>query len=135
MRSGTAQSFLESVNAPKLSLRLEGGHDDNPSETGSCSCCCRCGRPQRWKPAGSRGKRRSKSYTALRTGISELSGWDSALCQEPAAVQVKKSNGPGEAPLERLPAEILGTPPAVHVEESRDCANHASRQDHCAACP
>ena len=117
MRSGTAQSFLESVNTPKLSLRLEGDHDDNAAETGSCSCCCRCGRPQRWKPTEVRSKRRSKSYTALRTGISELSGWDFGIRQEPVAPTVKKANGPGEAPLERLPAEILGMSSYIPVEE------------------
>ena len=113
MRSGTAQSFLESVNTPKLLLRLEGDHDDNAAETGSCSCCCRCGRPERWKPAGPRGKRRSKSYTALRTGISELSGWDTGIAQESAAAPAKKVNGPGEAALEKLPVEILGEPPTT----------------------
>ena len=117
MRSGTAQSFLESVNTPKLSLRLEGDHDDNAAETGSCSCCCRCGRPQRWKPTEVRSKRRSKSYTALRTGISELSGWDFGIRQEPVAPTVKKVNGPGEAPLESLPAEILGMSSYIPVEE------------------
>ena len=45
----------------------------------------------------------------MRTGISELSGWDSSIAQEPAGAAVKKANGPGEAALERLPVEILGT--------------------------
>ena len=46
----------------------------------------------------------------MRTGISELSGWDIEPRQEPTPIPVEtaKSNGPGEAPLERLPAEILG---------------------------
>ena len=43
-------------------------------------------------------------------GISELSGWDLELPrrQEPAEIQVEKSYGPGEAPIERLPVEVLG---------------------------
>lgn len=49
----------------------------------------------------------------MRTGISEVSGWDSRICQESAAPLVKKPNGPGEAPLEKLPAEILGEPSAT----------------------
>ena len=55
-------------------------------------------------------KRRSKSYSAVRTGISELSGWDLEIpkLQEPAEIEVTQSFGPGQAPLERLPAEVLG---------------------------
>lgn len=109
MRSGTAQSFLESVNNA-TSLQNESGDSTvSPTETGACNCCCRCGRAPKWNPQGPRG-RRSKSYTALRTGISELSGWDwePPKYAEPIVLDVVKTFGPGEAPLERLPAEILG---------------------------
>ena len=110
MRSGIAQSFLESVNATITP------HDeplkDLASPVGSsetCECCCRCGRSPKWRPLA-RGKRRSKSYTALRTGISELSGWDleAPKTEEPQLIESPKNYGPGQSPLERLPAEILG---------------------------
>lgn len=109
MRSGIAQSFLESVNA-SVGTPTDAVHDaGSPTESGSCDCCCRCGRSPKWQPAGPGRKRRSKSYTALRTGISELSGWDLEIPrrQEPAEIQ-EKSYGPGQAPIERLPAEVLG---------------------------
>lgn len=109
MRSGTAQSFLESINNAIAPQHETGQDGDGLVELGSCKCCCRCGRIPKWRPAGPRGKRRSKSYTALRTGISELSGWD---WEPPKLVEpvldVAKVYAPGEAPLERLPAEILG---------------------------
>ena len=46
----------------------------------------------------------------MRTGISELSGWDLEIpkVQEPAEIEDAQSFGPGRAPLERLPAEVLG---------------------------
>lgn len=110
MRSAIAQSFLESVNSSLSSSQLETDHRrDGSIEAGTCSCCCRCGRLSKWQPAGPR-KRRSKSYTALRTGISELSGWDweAPRAAEPQLLDLVKAYGPGEAPLERLPVEILG---------------------------
>ncbi|KAK4696641.1 hypothetical protein P7C71_g1308, partial [Lecanoromycetidae sp. Uapishka_2] len=108
MRSGIAQSFLESVNA-SVATPTGAVHDaGSPTESSTCDCCCRCGRNSQWQPAGLGRKRRSKSYTALRTGISELSGWDLEIPrrQEPAEIQ-EKSYGPGQAPIERLPAEVL----------------------------
>lgn len=108
MRPGTAQSFLESVNNATIPREL--AHDGGvPANTDACECCCRCGRAPRWNPSGPRN-RRSKSYTALRTGISELSGWDwePPNSVEPIVLDVVESYGPGEAPLERLPMEILG---------------------------
>lgn len=109
MRSGTAQSFLESVNNATALQQESGDPTESPTESGACNCCCRCGRAPKWKPQGPRG-RRSKSYTALRTGISELSGWDwePPKYAEPIVLDVVRTFGPGEAPLERLPAEILG---------------------------
>lgn len=110
MRSATAQSFLESVNSSLSSSQFETSHRrDGSIEAGTCSCCCRCGRLSKWQPAGPR-QRRSKSYTALRTGISELSGWDweAPRVAESTLPDVVKTYGPGEAPLERLPVEILG---------------------------
>ena len=110
MRSGIAQSFLESVNATIAP------HDesikDSPSPVSSaetCECSCRCGRGPKWRPLA-RGTRRSKSYTALRTSISELSGWDLDIpkTQEPQVIESPRDFGPGDSPLERLPAEILG---------------------------
>jgi len=109
MRSGIAQSFLESVNA-SVATPTDAVHDaGSPTGSGTCDCCCRCGRSPKWQPVGPGRKRRSKSYTALRTGISELSGWDLEIPQrqDPAEIQ-EKSFGRGQAPIERLPAEVLG---------------------------
>ena len=110
MRSGVAQSFLESVNA-SVPISPDAVHNDgSPTRAGTCDCCCHCGRSSKRQPVGLGRKRRSKSYTALRTGISELSGWDLEIprLQEPAEIHVEKSYGAGEAPLERLPVEVLG---------------------------
>lgn len=115
MRStGIAQSFLESVNAsiaPKddrqpSSPSLDGA---SPIDVGTCECCCRCGKGSKWHPSGRKLGRKSKSYTSLRTGISELSGWDLDLPkrQEVRPVE-KKEYAKGESPLEKLPAEVLG---------------------------
>ena len=109
MRTGTAQSFLESISnsiSPQLEA-LKDGLLDHADAEGICTCACRCGRSPIWRP---RGRKRSKSFTAMRSGISELSGWDSEPRQEPQPIPVEpvKQNGPGAAPLERLPAEILG---------------------------
>ena len=110
MRSGIAQSFLESVNAAAGTPQDATSDAGSPIESPTCECCCRCGRSPKWQPVGPGRKRRSKSYTALRTGISELSGWDLELPkrQEPAEIEVQRSYGPGQAPIERLPAEVLG---------------------------
>lgn len=111
MRSGTAQSFLESIDID-VSTRNGSRHQlEDPPDVGSCSCCCRCGRVQKWR-LGPRA-RRSRSNTALRTGISELSGWEG----EPTKVatvetpNVVKSFEVGQSPLEMLPTEILGKNP------------------------
>ncbi len=117
MRSGIAQSFFESVNASVPSSPDAVHNVGSPTGAGTCDCCCRCGR----NPVGPGRKRRSKSYTALRTGISELSGWDlePARRPEPAEIQVEKSYGPGHAPIERLPVEVLGKFAGYHTPRGR----------------
>lgn len=109
MRSGIAQSFLESVNIPINKPVHHNGDpvDVNIPESGSCTCCCHCGRTDSWRASASRGHRRARSYTAPRTGISELTGvqWDPP---KQAVVEVPKVFAPGESPLEQLPVEILG---------------------------
>ncbi len=111
MRSGIAQSFLETVNT-SAGKAQEADHEAvSPTGSGTCDCCCRCGRNTKWQPLGPGRGRRSKSYTAPRTGISELSGWDLELPrrQESREIEQPRRNyGPGEAPLERLPVEVLG---------------------------
>ena len=111
MRStGVAQSFLESVNAsiarkdePHLSLPSDGLYS---LEAGACECCCRCGRGAK---LGRNVTKRSKSYTNLRTGISELYGLDTHLHLRQQDRPVKKKEyAAGEAPLEKLPSEVLG---------------------------
>ena len=110
MRSGTAQSFLESVSASAGKLQ-DAGHDaGSPTGPSACDCCCRCGRNPKRQPLSLGSKRRSKSYTALRTGISELSGWDDEPPRKKVSTKVEapKQYGPGESPFERLPVEVLG---------------------------
>ena len=113
MRSGVAQSFLESVNASPGTSPDAADEAGSPNGSGTCDCCCRCGRNVQRQPLGPGRKRRSKSHTAVRTGISELSGWDLDLPrrQEPLDVEAPKNYGPGEAPIERLPVEVLGKSP------------------------
>lgn len=108
MRSGTAQSFLESIDSDALTQNESRQQVEEPTDMGSCPCCCRCGRVQKWR-LGPRA-RRSKSNTALRTGISELSGWEGEPTQVTSVEtpSVVKSFGVGQSPLEMLPAEILG---------------------------
>ncbi|KAL6717600.1 hypothetical protein ACLMJK_005515 [Lecanora helva] len=109
--AGIAQSFLESKNAAAGPPRdAAGGHEASSPTGGICDCCCHWGRgvkPQ--QPLGPGRKRRSKSYTELRTGISELSGWDLDLPRrkEPLEVQPLKHYEAGESPIERLPVEVL----------------------------
>lgn len=117
MRStGIAQSFLESVNAS-----IAPKHDQLPSpaspildgigplDSGACECCCKCGKATKLQHPARKLGRRSKSYTSLRTGISELSGWDLDLPRRQDSRPVeKKQYAKGEAPLEKLPTEVLG---------------------------
>lgn len=136
MRVGTAQSFLESIdnNAPTRNESRQ--RVEEPTDVGSCACCCRCGRVQKWR-LGPR-PRRSQSYAALRTGISELSGWEgepttAAPIETPKAV---KSYGAGQAPLEVLPFEILGKNTlenSITVEMAM--LTEIYRWDHSTACP
>ncbi|KAL9125215.1 MAG: hypothetical protein Q9217_005546 [Psora testacea] len=109
MRStGIAQSFLESVNAsiaPKEEQPSFNGA--SPVDAGTCECCCHCGKSAKPQP-GRRLSRKSKSYTNLRTGISELSGWDLDLPRRQEVRHIaQKQYRKGEAPLERLPIEVL----------------------------
>ena len=106
--TGIAQSFLESINAsiaPKHepTVTLNGS---SPVDAPVCECCCRCGRGAK---AGRPATKKSKSYTNLRTGISELSGWEiePPVRHEGRPVE-KKEHSPGESPLEKLPKEVLG---------------------------
>ena len=110
MRStGIAQSFLESVNA-SIALKDEqpSFNGGSPVDAGTCECCCRCGRNTKSQPVR-RLSRKSKSYTNLRTGISELTGWDFDLPRRQGVRLVQqKQYRKGEAPLEKLPIEVLG---------------------------
>ncbi|KAI4215885.1 MAG: hypothetical protein LQ351_001873 [Letrouitia transgressa] len=107
--TGVAQSFLESINTalPVRSTSPDDKSDVATPDSGSCTCCCHCGRSPSWRISGPRGHRRSKSYTAMRTGISELSGIDWKPHQPSRAAEVPKAFGPSESPLEKLPVEIL----------------------------
>ncbi|MCJ1280851.1 hypothetical protein MMC26_000168 [Xylographa opegraphella] len=107
---GLAQSFLElplhytsSKQQPNQSIH------DLTSTTRGCECCCRCGRSGDKRSDGAKVVRKSRSYSPLRTSISELSGWTSQPISTAGTAKAGqiKSSGPGEAPLERLPVEIL----------------------------
>ena len=122
MRAGIAQSFLESVINASVPPSPDPVHSvGNTTSAGACDCCCRCGRSSKWQPLGPGRKRRSKSYTPPRTGISELSGWDLELPrrQEPAEIEAEKSYGAGEAPIERLPVEVLGESTENRISRDR----------------
>ena len=129
MRStGIAQSFLESVNAsiaPKNDQQPSSPSLDgiSPIDVGSCECCCKCGKGSRWQPSERKLGRKSKSYTSLRTGISELSGWDLELPKrQEVRPAEKKEYAQGESPLEKLPAEVLGEEGTV--ETTREPTNN-----------
>ena len=108
MRLGIAQSFLESVNTSATPVHHnEDAVDLNSPESGSCTCCCRCGRSDSWRASTGRGYRRARSYTAPRTGISELTGVDDDF-PKPARVEAPQVFAPAESPLEKLPVEVLG---------------------------
>ncbi|KAL9008097.1 MAG: hypothetical protein Q9173_006744 [Seirophora scorigena] len=103
-----AQSFLESINTSVPSIPHNDDKDVNTPESGTCTCCCRCGRSDSWRaPVGGRGHRRARSYTAPRTGISELAGIDWEPSKPAMAVEPPKIFAPGESPLEGLPVEVL----------------------------
>lgn len=109
MRSGIAQSFLESINTSAPSIHHNADKDAITPESGSCTCCCRCGRSDSWRASiGARGHRRARSFTAPRTGISELTGIDWEPSEPALAVEPPKTFAPGESPLEKLPVEVLG---------------------------
>ncbi|MCJ1354227.1 MAG: hypothetical protein MMC33_004214 [Icmadophila ericetorum] len=110
MRLGVAQSFLESSLAG-ISPQIQASHEPDSLDLGAqqCACCCRCGRGRELKPTGLRVKRKSRSYSPIRTGVSELSGW---LVEPPSLngasdARLPTDNAPGESSLERLPVEIL----------------------------
>lgn len=108
MRSGTAQSFLEtSGSTSPLLAKLQ--HDisgPTPAESGPCSCDCHCGKVLR---GNHRDQKRSRSQTNLRTGIEELPAWDSDLSPPEPVAKAAKANCPGGSSLEELPIEVLGT--------------------------
>ena len=111
MRTGAAQSFLESALYKAPYLDHAGDRVSSSSaDADPCTCCCRCGRVREWKPSGLRAKRKSRSYSPIRTGVSELSGWllEPPPHQEPVDLTTPSVNPPGGAPIERLPVEVLG---------------------------
>ncbi|KAL8693058.1 MAG: hypothetical protein Q9224_003829, partial [Gallowayella concinna] len=127
-----SQSFLESVHTSIAPVHLiEDAADVNSPESGPCACCCRCGRPDSWRSSAGRGQRRARSYTAPRTGISELTGvdWDPP---KQAVVEVPKVFAPGESPFEQLPVEVLDeivaqlaldSPPSGYAPRNVDLIN------------
>ena len=110
MRSGVAQSFLETSLAG-IQPQTPASHGPDSPKLGAqqCACCCRCGRGRDLKPTGLRVKRKSRSYSPIRTGVSELSDWlvEPSSTEEASQAKLPTVNRPGESPLERLPAEIL----------------------------
>ena len=115
MRSGIAQSFVESGTATPVRREVvkELTQTSSTDSAESCECCCRCGRKAKGGHAQARGKRRSKSSTALRTAISEWSGWDDdvaiAITHELSSIETpSRQYRAGDSPLERLPTEVLG---------------------------
>ena len=110
MRSGVAQSFLETSLAG-IQPQIPAGHGlDSPElRAQQCACRCRCGRGRDLKSTRLRVKRRSRSYSPIRTGVSELTDWlvEPSSTEEASQAKLPNVNAPGDSPLERLPAEIL----------------------------
>ncbi|KAL8884313.1 MAG: hypothetical protein Q9205_006007 [Flavoplaca limonia] len=133
MRLGIAQSFLESVTTttvPPISHN-EVVSDFKSPESGSCACCCHGGRSDSWRTSAVRGHRRARSYTAPRTGISELTGIEHEPPKQPL-VEVPKVFAPAESPLEQLPVEVLDeiigqlaldSPPSGYTPRNVDLIN------------
>ncbi|KAL8838248.1 MAG: hypothetical protein Q9176_005177 [Flavoplaca citrina] len=78
-----------------------------------------------------RGHRRARSYTAPRTGISELTGIEHEPPKQPL-VEVPKVFAPAESPLEQLPVEVLDeiigqlaldSPPSGYTPRNVDLIN------------
>ena len=112
MRSGAAQSFLEStLHHERPQEQTTHALDSSTSSTANCSCCCRCGRVREWAPVPFNAKRKSRSYSPVRTGVSELSEWLLEIPSTgiPPKLRAPEPNAPGRAPLEMLPTEILGS--------------------------
>ncbi|KAI4219363.1 MAG: hypothetical protein L6R36_008374 [Xanthoria steineri] len=132
MRLGIAQSFLESVTTTVPPIRHNDDLSDPKSpESGSCACCCRCGRSDSWRTSAIQGHRRARSYTGPRTGISELTGVSFDPPQRPPA-EVPKVFAPAESPLEKLPVEVLDeiiaqlaldSPPSGYTPRNVDLIN------------
>ncbi|KAL8806010.1 MAG: hypothetical protein Q9200_005204 [Gallowayella weberi] len=129
---GIAQSFLESVTTSITPVHLnEDAADLKTPESGPCACCCRCGRSDSGRSFAGRGLRRARSYTAPRTGISELTGVDWYPPKQ-AVVEVPKVFPPGESPFEQLPVEVLDeiiaqlaldSPPSGYAPRNVDLIN------------
>lgn len=109
MKLGIAQSFLESINTSGAPAPHNEDKDVTTPDSSTCTCCCRCGRVDSWRAAvRGKGHRRARSYTAPRTGISELSGIQWEPSKQAMAVEPPRIFAPGESPLEKLPVEVLG---------------------------
>ena len=110
MRAGFVQSFLETAlyGSSPDDKSIDGL--ESPTASPACSCCCHCGRAAEVRPKARRGKRRSRSYSPVRTGVTELSGWDidSVPFSNVQPVKAIKHYDAGDAPIERLPTEVLG---------------------------
>lgn len=138
MKAGTAQSFLES-SLPRAPLNDEAVVDDkdakNAAGAGPCSCCCRCGRSRAWKKYGAQSTRRSQSHNSLRTGVAEITSWDWEPPQREVSsgIETTKLCGPGEAPLERLPVEILGMTIPLLTTSQSILIDGSARSRHCTA--
>ena len=111
MKPGTAQSFFEtSIHGRSSPVQTEPDSDDVVVGPNACTCCCRCGRIREWRPNGLRGKRRSRSYSPLRTNVFEVIDSHNEFLphKDHGAKDERVHFAAGEAPLERLPVEILG---------------------------
>ncbi|KAI9673215.1 MAG: hypothetical protein M1817_003078 [Caeruleum heppii] len=117
---GVAQSFVESKETSHNNTWAQHNPQYVAGPTNMATLavtgptfCCPCGRFRGWKQLKLRGKGLSRSSSDLRLlGSDARQGWEWETSPERVA-EVKTKNpmprvsGPGEAPIERLPSEVL----------------------------
>jgi hypothetical protein len=103
---GTAQSFLVSPKIETCSNPAHWNFNAVNAELRACPCCYRCSRGTEAKLGGLEGKPTSGSYSPTRTHGFD---YDPKLFDGLKPHARPEINQAGQASLEILPAEILGT--------------------------
>ncbi|KAH6673156.1 hypothetical protein B0J14DRAFT_617827 [Halenospora varia] len=118
--SGVAQSFTTTKTSSYLNQRFDGSHDEEAIEdahpTVLHGLVCPCDSFKGWKgiDLGPKMRTKSKSFGDLKA-LGHRFAWDSHTdvgMKDVPKVESKKVRGqypPGEAPIEKLPMELLGS--------------------------